>query len=431
MPTKDLGSVLGPSCLPGEIQNFIQAEGHMSNGQESPFSNAEFARKTSSAGPPLLSSPETTDLRSRDELLLSSDVNMSHPCERTIDLMEELRQRISMLVRENAELKNGSHPNVGQPVSVAQFRYQVLHVIEDNNIATTCLEEPIWTFDSQDRLELKPEKPLLDPTLYLEQHADIAFVVRKYYTSPLRTRAQIREIFEAETMPSPKHSRETITLCLEELQQALEDFLSLQSGFDEEFPNFDCVLPIQAPYLFWFRYRRSSHILEQLKPSRWVLMTLLVDWINADYKSKYGLVERQFARGRVCYETMPYFFRIGEVIVGKDGEKVRGYIITQKLEVHDYGRGHKQDQFQKLLDPVNKNSWQWAVRHWSLGYDGGFYKEMTSSTLEFSAEHVDDEIDIKELGFFPLRLAPDGMSRQLETRGLTFWSRRIKRFVSY
>lgn len=109
-------------------------------------------------------------------------------------------------------------------------------------------------------------------------------------------------------------------------------------------------------------------------------------------------------------------------------------VMTEKKE-ETWRRHPTKDQFHELLRPtkgtVNKEPWRWAIRLWSLGYDGGFFKDAISSELNLSATHAGEKVDLQKLEFYPLRFASPDIIRQLKLRGSIFWSRRVKKFVSY
>src|SRR5450759_4288037 len=102
-----------------------------------------------------------------------------------VNLVEVLKERVAILEQENSNLKNPSKS------SAKSCTYQVLHVIEGDKTIITCLEPPSWTYYRGDRLQSKPETPLLDPTLYLDRKKGVAFVVYKFYTPSLRAQVDI------------------------------------------------------------------------------------------------------------------------------------------------------------------------------------------------------------------------------------------------
>lgn len=48
-------------------------------------------------------------------------------------------------------------------------------------------------------------------------------------------------------------------------------------------------------------------------------MALFTQWINTNYQSDYEMLEKLLAKGLVSHESMPFLFRLGEVVLAKMG----------------------------------------------------------------------------------------------------------------
>jgi hypothetical protein len=119
--------------------------------------------------------------------------------------VEQLLKRVSELEDENSRLKK-TQKDTGKPP-----RVQVFHVLDDE-AKIICLEEPTWTFDSNDKLQLKAESRLTDYAQYLLRNPDIVCMIHKSYSTPQMSRNQIADAIITGTMLSPTPIYESMRL---------------------------------------------------------------------------------------------------------------------------------------------------------------------------------------------------------------------------
>lgn len=350
-------------------------------------------------------------------------------------LIDRLQKRVSEL--EN-EIKEKPKSTQKRP------RIQVFHMVENNERPITCLQEPTWTFNSNDMISLKAELPLIVSTdQHLQCNQDIVIAVYKKYRAPYGSPTYIAKQVKSDTMPPPRPYDESIQLVSVDMRLAVEQYLQARGALEREFPTkLSLANSIPAPYLFWYRSRHTPQDLSVLSPIHLRSMQFLTGWIESNYKSQYNEFEEKLSRGRVSRKFMKFIFAPGDVIVFKDSGQQKAYLTTevppiQEYEPHHYRRLHVEDPFEsnesEPSDGKNgvKHSWRWSVPCWSIGYDGEFYKVPTTLELELDAETHDAEVSLADLNILPLRLAGEAVEQQLRRRGHTFWSCRVKRFVAY
>jgi hypothetical protein len=346
---------------------------------------------------------------------------------------------VSRLLKRIEDLERGSNISEHSPSERPRSpRFQVLHVLDDDN-KTVCLQDPTWTFGQGSGLRLKAELPLFDLDSYLRRNDEILFLVFKSYATPRISTTDLAENLETGVLPAPEPSQEYIEIRSEELRMALSIYLKSTHSADEEQPPFP-MDTIQAPYLFWYHSRSNSQALSELLPKHQDLLKLLVNWIENNYAAKYNQFDQMISRGRISHTFAEYLFYPGDVVVSKDREKTKAYRLQGVPALKRiYGREHHSQALDKLSRPKSKTTgkssgnaaWRWDVPCWTIVYDGEFYRQSLSLTLELVAESHDEEIDISELNVIPLRYVGEDVQQRLMQRGRTFWSCRIKRPVSY
>lgn len=330
------------------------------------------------------------------------------------DILRQLVQRIGKLEKENKHLK-AKKVDERKPA-----RHQVFHRFSHDRMIY--LGEPSWSVDSHGKFCLKGNDPIADSERYLERNKDVVFVINRSYTAPAEDDPLVKVLREAETMPAPKPTEETLQLVSDDMIAAVEGFLDRQPKFSEEFPKFSAKKPISAPYLFWYHYR-SSKAGQELHTRQQNLLGLLTKWIDENYEDQYAHADAQFAAGFVSRSTMKYLVRPGDVLIKKGGEYLQACLATSwtnREEAKVTGKG-KSDSLHIT----------WNVTAWSYGYHGSFYRQDGVLVFRLKSKGVDEKVDMQDLNVMPLRFASDKLRAELELRGKTFWSCRNKRLVSY
>jgi hypothetical protein len=151
-----------------------------------------------------LGSPSPTNTIQLSGVVSNDGGNTQESTDHSISV-EQLLKRVSELEDENSRLKK-TQRDTGKPP-----RVQVFHVLDDET-KTICLEEPTWTFDSNDKLQLKAESRLTDYEQYLLHNPDIVCMVHKSYSAPHISRNQTADALVTGTMLSPTPIYESMQL---------------------------------------------------------------------------------------------------------------------------------------------------------------------------------------------------------------------------
>lgn len=353
------------------------------------------------------------------------------PQNNTIDSIDggsvrDLLNRISLLETENDQLKEGSEENI--EVEVIYF------IHESPRDVIAYLDEPTWTFGLRGKVALKSHFPIPDVEGYLQQKRNVAFYIAKSYNQEHQKEDVQRASREKRELPRPEPIAETIRLESQPMIEAMEAFVRARPNFQEDFPGFDVHIPFAAPYLFWY-HNRAPDALEGLGDGHYRYMAKLSQWINDKYGSMYSRVSEQLERGVVSHESVEFLMKPGDVIVVNDGGDLNACVAanwanstTPRLVVES----------QKTMPGTSSRrkggklfQWKWRLNCWSWKYDGSFYKKFEDVEIELETENIDGEIDIRKLSAYPLKYATSEVTRILEKRGMTFWSCRDKRLVSY
>lgn len=289
---------------------------------------------------------------------------------------------------------------------------------------------------THDDFALRAFLPVTDVGTYVNQ-TGLDFVVSRFYSATSLQGEVRRALNKKQSPPEPLHYSEHIQLQSQPMVEALQEFLSLQPRFWDNFPYFNARAPIIAPYIFWFMYR-STDALQQLQPAHRDLMHMLTSWIDENYAEKYVEAETHLAKGVVTLRTMPFITYPGDILIWKEKARLKAAmtsaLLTQTSETILYWdssqimwsddrpeRGTKKGEF----------STTWAVEAWNYRFIGEFLRERVPIEFKFKAASLDEEVEISKLAVYPLRFADEKIKLQLETRGRTFWSCRTRNLVSY
>lgn len=342
----------------------------------------------------------------------------------------QLLSRIASLELETERLKTSQ--------ATCQ-NWKVIHFITDSTRQESSgyFDKPVMAPGlTHDDFALRAFLPVTDVGTYVNQ-AGLDFVVSRFYSASSLQGEVRRALTKKQPPPEPLHYREHVQLQSQAMVEALQEFLSLQPRFWDNFPYFNARAPIIAPYIFWFMYR-STDALQQLQPAHRDLMHMLTSWIDENYANKYVEAEAHLAKGVVTLRTMPFITYPGDILIWKEKARLKAAmtsaLLTQTSETILYWdssqvmwsddrpeRGTKKGEF----------STTWSVEAWNYKFIGQFLRERVPIEFKFKAASLDQEVEISKLAVYPLRFADEKTKLQLETRGRTFWSCRTRNLVSY
>ena len=323
-------------------------------------------------------------------------------------------------------------------------QYQVLYRISK---AGTFLGEPSWIFADDRKLSLKGELPLSRPSRYLEKHSEIILVIYKDYSLPTQSVIKLRAKLEDEDfIPPPRPKAESLKLVSSDMVEAVKAFFARVPDFKESFPGHIWTNELQAPYLFWYRYRASYHdIITELQPHHRRMMEFLVQWIEHNYGQEYEDADNRLRNGYISRRLMKYYVMPGDVLVSRKNGDLQTYMaetwtIDQKSnrtwdDDDDDDEGWE-EQTREIREFQSDKTRAVRPRHynvsgWSYQFDGTFSKKRSHLRIELKLDQRNDEVKILDMEIFPLKLATQDLLQKLERRGKIFWKCRYKMFVSY
>jgi hypothetical protein len=168
---------------------------------------------------------------------------------------------------------------------------------------------------------------------------------------------------------------------------------------------------IPAPYIILYHLRELSGTMSDCSaPAELAAVRTLYDYLDDDSGSDYAEAENLFKSGRVSRKHFDKLFRSNElVLMHEDGQPV--VVMADRCEYAFIGDGSLELTCKRLL------------------FDGQFYQKDFRLLVPWPLNA--DLIGISSLIAYPLRLDTNGARVRLLRRGMTFWSCRNRRFVSY
>ncbi|RGP66302.1 aaa family atpase [Fusarium sporotrichioides] len=299
----------------------------------------------------------------------------------------------------------------------------VLHKIKDDD--TAYLADPSWAPKQGQQPSFKGNSPLARESQYLKHRPDAAFVVYRHYNPASQAKDVRRAIEEGLAMPHPKPNEEVIQPLSKQMIAALDVFVDLHPTFRDKFPGWRSSDPINSPFLFWYCYRATTDLQSMAKPHR-TQMALLTEWIDTNYGKMHTEVEDRFSRGYVSESTMPFFIQPGEVMVSMNERGISGHIAVS-------WPSHDSTKYSTPSHPnkPRKVTQRWSVDVWSYGYDGSFYKDYTTLTINLEFDEDSPDASIANINILPIRFGNQDFRTKLERRGRTMWACRRRNLIAY
>ncbi|KAK1454888.1 hypothetical protein CMEL01_03648 [Colletotrichum melonis] len=341
------------------------------------------------------------------------------------DVIEKMKQRIQLLEAANEELNRISTPQVA-------VRVQIFHRLENEDTGEHIyLSEPEWMVHQND-IRLGARFLLMDPEGYIEKEKDISFVVYKCYSEEHQRYAVEEARKSSGPLPNPEPAYQDILLTSEEMVEALQAFFALHPESYQEFPKANTHDRLSAPFIWWYRHRRSSKI-ESLPRRQAELVNGLVSHIEEAYATLYDNIDEQLCRGYVSNTSMEYLFRPGQVLISFTDGVPQGHIALSRP------RSHGDEPSDNYILPASKGRQDstrkylslWTISSRSISYRGEFVRVRHGLKIEFETDTKNGEIDISSLPVIPLEYTSQALQKRLMRRGQKFWKCREKRLISY
>jgi hypothetical protein len=315
------------------------------------------------------------------------------------------------------------------------------YLVPESRLPTTAyLDAPSWSAEPAGDFRLKAHLPVTDIDGFLRRKKDSAFVVSKFYSSLSQVKDVQAADREKRLLPTPQPSSENILFTSKAMIAAIQSFVDKIPNFDDKFPDFKVNRSISAPYLFWYRYGwRSSEVFSGLQEPEQSLLRLWSRWIDEQYGELYDRVTKQLMKKVISQETMPFLIEPGDVVVREEKGELQAVVAQFWPNQLPGPILHRRKSDLRSGNDKNANTEDrekyelvWYVRGWRYNYDGTFYKtDGVYMYMTLKADALDEEVDVRSLGAYPLRYAPERFRIALEARGRRYWSCRYRDLVSF
>ncbi|KAF3017117.1 hypothetical protein E8E14_009351 [Neopestalotiopsis sp. 37M] len=359
----------------------------------------------------------------------------------SVNLMKQLIRRIEELEATNAQLQGQEDVKTQrQDLSI-----QVLHTIiqevdsKDDSSSTsedigrvnvqyrpqaTYLSVPQWDVQNG-HASMRGRNHVPDPLGYLRRKGDVSFVIYKCYVTEYQREEAEEAIRNKEALPEPAPTFQDFMLVSEEMIEAAKALFDQDTGFRNEFPLLNERKRMQAPFLWWYHYRRKLDI-NHLRPRHRELIKQLILWLESTFGSFYDHIDAQFRKGFVSSVSFEYLIRPGTVLVYNDGNSSQGYLVKSHPQFSDtLEQPNEEDQQRKITS-------SWDVSASSLTYNGELTWQDTLIMVRLVAGTEHEDVPITNLSHIPLDQSSAGVIRQLEARGKQkLWRTRRGQLVSY
>ncbi|RLL93199.1 hypothetical protein CFD26_101608 [Aspergillus turcosus] len=347
-------------------------------------------------------------------------------------LMYKVLQQMESLKAENRRLKH-QLSQMQNPASKSERQLattsQVFHRLSPSEVS---LYSPTWMVaEKQDESLLRLDVVLGNLGSYLSKHPEIAFAVFKDYRK--KNMHTSRNNQDEDTVPPIEPYQVSMKFISDEMVDAFKAFMAIAPNFSTLFPNFKVDAEIQAPFLFWYHYRSSYLTIAcQLKAAHRDLMDLMTRWIEETYSQEYDAIEASFGKGYVSSKTIKYLIRPGDVLVSKSENGVKtGILSTTWLQDHLDAKDETPTADKKEANGEHAVTSRYFSQGWHWAYDGTLYKQKRTIAINLTHKTPDEEVDVSQLEYYPLKYASQDDRNCLRRRGETFRRLGTQRLVEY
>lgn len=388
-----------------------------------------------------------------------------------------LRNYIGRLTKRATYLEMSSVPK-SQPT----HRHLILYRIQSFNkvlrpgisrpdlfesvLSAPFLDAPEW-IGAIDQGTLHCKVPIQNFDLFLEKNKDIAFIVFKTYAVSNSERYHIA----SETDDPPEITiNETIKPITKELVAAVRLLLGSRDEYADLWHDFKATSELSAPYLFVYHQRGYTDTQSDTpKKASQEQLTLLWNYIIQKHGNEYTTADALLSSGKITSAYVKYLFKPGDILVQRKADFCLGWVAkswAKHVQTYQTSRANARTKVTSTpqiplygsemasKEAVNERVWvqTWTIPAWNWCFDGSFQRN--HDELSFSIVTEDDPgpgpsttyaskarakgdasapegIPISDLEVFPIRYAPQEVTRQLRRRGKAFWNCRNRKLVSY
>lgn len=289
------------------------------------------------------------------------------------------------------------------------------------------LDVPCLLTDSNQTTMLKGKRSLDNVEWYLEDNPSQSFAVINTYDC-IDYHREIADSFERVSLPSSidshilgqvrpylyvlkKNAKEAdrikqTLLPSPGLTRALN---MLQSSLPLELRDWDEEGNLTYPYPQLWHCRDVLHdAAEELTPREQSYVMTLLEFLQSHVSTEWLEAEAMFENGMVSRQHWTKLFRPDEPIVTTIDGEPRAFICKEDAEV--------------FHDTLHLPCWSWE-------FDGHFFRQDFAIKIKWPDQS--DVAMITDLSHYPLRYDDSDLEQRLHSRGLTFWSCRQRRYISY
>ncbi|KAI4134159.1 MAG: hypothetical protein LQ347_001757 [Umbilicaria vellea] len=303
----------------------------------------------------------------------------------------------------------------------------ILYRIHRKGTITVYFDRPQWAIGEKNSRILRSNLPLSDLPYYIARHPEIAFIIYQDYDSD-------PGLIEHDSgiVPPVGHTQESVLPVSKDLTTAITSLLESKREFSEYVCLFKATSELPAPYLFLYH---SRDVIEDLvhalpDPSQRQI-SLLLDYINSEYGEEYKTADSLLSMNRITLPYIKYLFKPGDILIEGNGTNIRGFVSkswplgSNVRNVFD-SRGGSEVQSK----PHHSKRRSWVIKVWSWRFDGIFRKVQSKLYPQLDANDHSEK-NIADLNVQPLRHISESQAQHLKRRGETFWTCRLRNFVSY
>jgi hypothetical protein len=255
-------------------------------------------------------------------------------------------------------------------------------------------------------MELKGDKRVTNIEHYCSQNKEISFILFKEHTCvnhsipPFSYPSTDRKQFRISSR------KERLLIVSEVLHKALKQVARCSPQDTKENGG---ITQMHAPYLFLYHHRfLLSDLAATIGGETEEHVSLLLAFLNENYKDEYEEADSQFRAGIATKEHIEKLYLPNDIVIDKTGPYDRAYVVKSWLEVHE--------------GDLDLPCWSWE-------YDGSFLRR-AETTLNINAPS-DNGSALSTIGIHPISVIKDESLENLRQRGRKFWSMKGQYFASY
>jgi hypothetical protein len=361
----------------------------------------------------------------------ASDASSAKPKE-----LNELQSLISQLQEENKALE--------LQVSGSQVpTWKILHQVHCERQGTQIIySDPPMLYENGKLGHLQGQRAAGDFELFIARTKErISFVVYKHYVC-CRRDSRYRNKNDIQTKrksgresTGPATTGEKIKIVSEEFAEALGDLSYLCDRVKDFYPCFDVGSILEAPYLWYYHNREDLKArVSELFDEQQTEFNLFLEYISQNFGDEYREVSLLLSKRTITARYFDYLYIPGLVLLDEhsyDTDGVIAFVQNCWSEISSSKFEIQEEQYYVSDYALRVSSWNWS-------FDGVFQK--TEKVLECRFKRtpskgrdaeLDEEIEIKTLGIYPLKFADISVNDSLRERGEKFWSCRYRNYVEY